>query len=69
MAKKKIKIKWLSESEGHDYPAAKSYLSLIYDESAAEFVCGAVKARSNFGIQIEGYFQGFGAITTRYQQR
>lgn len=36
MAKKKIKIKWLSESEGHDYPAAKSYLSLIYDESSAD---------------------------------
>jgi hypothetical protein len=35
MAKKKFKIKWLSESEEHDYPAAKSYLSLIYDESTA----------------------------------
>ena len=33
MAKKKIKIKWLLEPEEHDYPAAQSYLSLIYDES------------------------------------
>ena len=33
MAKKKIKIKWLNEPEEHDYPAAQSYLSLIYDES------------------------------------
>lgn len=32
MAKKKIEIKWLSEPEEHDYLAAKSYLSLIYDE-------------------------------------
>ena len=32
---KKIEIKWLSDLEDHDYPAAKSYLSLIYDESVA----------------------------------
>jgi hypothetical protein len=25
-------IQWLSEPEAHDYPAAGSYLSLIYDE-------------------------------------
>ena len=33
MPKKKIEIKWLSEPEERDYLAAKSYLSLIYDES------------------------------------
>ncbi len=33
MPKKKITIKWLTEPEEHDYPAAQSYLSLIYDES------------------------------------
>jgi len=33
MAKKKLKDpKWLSEEEEHDYPAAESYLSLIYAE-------------------------------------
>jgi hypothetical protein len=36
MAKGKFKITWLSEPEEHNYPAAKSYLSLIYDESLAE---------------------------------
>ena len=30
-----MKIKWLSEPEAHDYPAARSYLSLIYDEKTA----------------------------------
>jgi hypothetical protein len=30
-----IKIQWLSEPEDHDYPAAKSYLSLLYDEKTA----------------------------------
>ena len=33
---KNIEIKWLSEPEDHDYPAALSYLSLIYDEPAAK---------------------------------
>ncbi|MGO9444582.1 MAG: hypothetical protein ACLPXB_07365 [Thiobacillaceae bacterium] len=36
MAKGKFKIRWLSEPEEHNYTAAKSYLSLIYDESSAE---------------------------------
>jgi hypothetical protein len=32
-------IKWLSEPEEHDYPAAESYLSLIYDvQTAATYV-------------------------------
>jgi hypothetical protein len=30
-----VEIKWLSEPEEHDYPAALSYLSLIYDEQTA----------------------------------
>jgi disulfide oxidoreductase YuzD len=34
MAKKSMEIKWLKDAEDHDYPAAKSYLSLIYDESS-----------------------------------
>jgi hypothetical protein len=31
----KSDIKWLGEPEEHDYPAALSYLSLIYDKQAA----------------------------------
>ena len=31
----KIEIKWLVDSEDHDYPAAGSYLSLLYAEQAA----------------------------------
>jgi hypothetical protein len=31
MAKTKVDIKWLSAPEEHDYPAAESYLSLIYE--------------------------------------
>lgn len=32
---KNLEIKWLSEPEEHDYPAALSYLSLLYDEPTA----------------------------------
>jgi hypothetical protein len=31
----KFEIKWLREPEEHDYPAALSYLSLLYDEQKA----------------------------------
>ncbi len=33
---KNVKIKWLSEPEKQDYPAAFSYLCLIYKESTAK---------------------------------
>jgi len=36
MGKSNVKIKWLNESEEHDYPAALSYLSLLYPEKIAE---------------------------------
>ena len=32
---KDVEIKWLREPEEHDYPAARSYLSLLYDETVA----------------------------------
>ncbi len=32
---KKIEIKWLNEPEEHDYPAALSYLFLLYDKQTA----------------------------------
>ena len=31
----KVKITWLKKPEEHDYPAAISYLSLLYDEKFA----------------------------------
>jgi disulfide oxidoreductase YuzD len=38
-SKTTITIQWLAEPEEQDYPAAESYLSLIYDaKTAADFV-------------------------------
>lgn len=37
--KNKSKINWLSQTEEHDYPAAQSYLNLIFDsETAGPFI-------------------------------
>jgi hypothetical protein len=42
---KQPKNNWLSKPEKHDYPAAVSYLSLIYDEkTAARFAKALAKA-------------------------
>ena len=32
---KKAKIKWLDEPQEHDYPAARSFLSLVFEPQAA----------------------------------
>jgi hypothetical protein len=33
--KKKLKIKWRAAPEAHDYPAARSFLSLLFDPAGA----------------------------------
>jgi hypothetical protein len=47
MAKKIIskayEVKWLKEPEEHDYPAAESYLSLIYHKSAVTHLVESLK--------------------------
>ena|ERR1035437_9354444 len=50
---KQIEIKWLPGPEDHDYPAASSYLSLLYDEAAtARYVEQLKKAHiANFAAK------------------
>jgi hypothetical protein len=47
MAKKIVsktyEVKWLEEPEEHDYPAAESYLSLIYHQSAVTHLVESLK--------------------------
>ena len=40
---KTFKIKWLEEPEEHDYPAASSYLNLVYDVKATRRIVNALK--------------------------
>ena len=42
---KQSKNKWLTKPEKHDYPAAESYLTLVYDEkTAAKYAKALAKA-------------------------
>jgi hypothetical protein len=40
---KKTKIKWLTKPQKHDYPAAESYLSLIFEPRAAKNLANKLK--------------------------
>ncbi len=43
MTGKSIEIKWLQAPEDRDYPAAKSYLSLIYDVATVKEIVKKLK--------------------------
>lgn len=39
-----VKIQWLAAPEAHDYPAAQSYLNLIYDDAQTRQLAAALKS-------------------------
>ncbi len=43
MLRRAFKVRWLREPERHDYPAALSYLSLVYDERSARALVKRLK--------------------------
>jgi hypothetical protein len=44
MAKRKTKsVRWLTDVQAHDFPAAGSYLSLIYDEKKVAAIVAKLK--------------------------
>ena len=49
---KKSKKKWLSKPEEHDYPAAESYLTLLYDEKTAARYAKALSRASMTSFEI-----------------
>ena len=52
-------IKWLFDKpEDHDYPAARSYLNLIYNDKRAGQCVAALKSRRTpvAPVQIQGHF-------------
>ena len=54
---KQIEINWLSEPEDHDYPAALSYLSLIYDEVTATHYVDSLKDASMSEFKAKDIFR------------
>lgn len=41
---KKTKIRWFAKPEAHDYPAAQSYLSLLFNEPVVNGIVNELKA-------------------------
>ena len=54
---KKIEIKWLSEPEDHDYPAALSYLSLLYNKRTATAHVNRLKRASMSKFNAKDIFR------------
>jgi hypothetical protein len=58
MAKAKpIKITWLSGPEAHDYPAAESYLSLIYSRDLVGKMIGRLSRASIVQFKAKDIFR------------
>jgi hypothetical protein len=51
------KIQWLDQPEDHDYPAAESYLSLLYDEKAAAAYSAKLKKAPVSGFKAKDIFR------------
>lgn len=58
--KMSLKIKWLSGPEEHDYPAALSYLTLIYDEKTAAGFVNTLKKASMSEFKAKDIFRASG---------
>lgn len=54
------KIQWLAQPEDHDYPAAQSYLNLIYDQKQTRRLVGALKATPVMQFKAKDIFRASG---------
>jgi len=54
------KILWLTAPEDHDYPAAQSYLNLIYDDKQAAGFATALKAAPLKQFKAKDIFRASG---------
>ncbi len=57
---KKIKIKWLPLPDEHDYPAAASYLSLIYEPDAVTGIIQKMQQASMQSFKAKDIFRASG---------
>jgi hypothetical protein len=57
---KKYEIKWLSQPEKHDYLAALSYLSLLYNEQTAAAYVDKLKRASISEFKAKDIFRASG---------
>ena len=66
MPKKKVDIHWLNEPEDHDYPAAASYLSLIYDEDFVKAKVALLKLTPVSQFKAKDIFRGYHRLCAIY---
>jgi hypothetical protein len=57
---KTVEIKWLKKPEEHDYLAALSYLSLLYDKQTATTYAGKLKRASRSEFKAKDIFRASG---------
>jgi hypothetical protein len=53
-------IQWLAAPEDHDYPAAQSYLNLLYDDKQAAGIATALKAAPIKQFKAKDIFRASG---------
>jgi hypothetical protein len=58
--KHKVKIKWLKKPEVHDYPAAYSYLSLIFNGTSSSELVKKLKAAAMSAFKAKDIFRAAG---------
>ncbi len=56
----KVGIKWLAKPEEHDYPAAYSYLSLMYDQRKAAVLVNKLRRASIVEFKAKDIFRASG---------
>ncbi len=55
-----IDVNWLSEPEDKDYPAAESYLGLLFDDKTAAAIVGSLKKSSVRQFKAKDIFRASG---------
>ncbi len=57
---KRSNIRWLAMPEEHDYPAARAYLGLIYDDAAAKGLVQRLRRASVSQFKAKDIFRASG---------
>ena len=57
---KAVEIQWLDKPEEHNYPAALSYLSLLYDERVAGMLVAKLRRARMSGFKAKDIFRASG---------
>ena len=57
---KQIKIKWLQEPEDKNYPAAESYLGLLYNGTTVEMIVNNLKSAQLAQFKAKDIFRASG---------